>query len=534
VERDLTRLGGTRYDVLVVGGGIHGLFMAWDAASRGLSVALVEQEDFGSGLSFNHQRTVHGGLRAIETGDVRKALGQIRERRTWAVLAPHLVTPLPFVIGTYRLSRRSRGVIGPAFALYNALGRQRNRGLPPSLHLPPCRLVSREVVDAFPDIDPRGLTGGALWYDYQARHPDRLNGLVAAAARAAGAELVNYASAVAPLSSHHTIEGARIRDALTGREVDVRAKATVLAAGASLGDLLERFADRQGPPLVRAMNLLVNRPAAPMAFASPGASGRMMTAVPWRGFTLVGTYQSPSVVTGNSASSATAADLEAMLEEARVAFPTLAIASGDVRFVHHGLTPAVVRGRRVALMPESQVLTPASTGRGGLFGVVGVKFTTARQTAERLVDAVCDWLALAPRPCLTSVTRLPHGGAPDGVMQLLPRVVTVETGAAQALIDWYGTEAPAVAALSVELGLLDRLSPEGAVISGEVAYAVKAGHAWRLADVVFRRTSLGSAGSPGQAALVRAAEVMAGLLGWSDQRRREELDLVERRYRTPS
>jgi glycerol-3-phosphate dehydrogenase len=534
VERDLTRLGGTRYDVLVVGGGIHGLLIAWDAASRGLSVALVEQSDFGSGLSFNHQRTVHGGLRALETGDLRKVSGQIRERRTWAVLAPHLVAPLPFVIGTYRLSRRSRVLIGPAFALYNALGRQRNRGLPASLHLPSSCLVSREAVEAFPDIDRRGLTGGALWYDYQARHPDRLNGLVAIAARAAGADLANYASAVAPLTSRQAIEGARVRDELTGREVDVRARVTVLAAGASLGDLLERFANRQGPALVRAMNLLVNRPALPMAFASPGASGRMMTAVPWQGFTLVGTYQSPSAVTGNTRLLATSADIAAMLEEARVAFPSMAIEVGDIRFVHQGLTPAVVRGGRLELMPESQVLTPAWAGLSGLFGVVGVKFTTARQTAEQVVDALCDWLKLGPRPCLTSVTRLPHGGAPDDVLRSLPREVTADMEVARALIDWYGTEAPAVASLSVQLGLLDRLAPEMAVISGEVAYAVKAGHAWRLADVVFRRTPLGSAGSPGRTALARAAEVMSSLLGWSDERRREELDLVELRYRLPA
>jgi glycerol-3-phosphate dehydrogenase len=395
-------------------------------------------------------------------------------------------------------------------------------------------LVPRQVVEAFPDIDRRQLTGGALWYDYQARHPDRLNGLVAIAARTAGAELANYASAVGPLGSREAIEGARVRDELTGREVDVRAKVTVLAAGASLGGLLQRFANREGPALVRAMNLLVDRPAAPMAFASPGASGRMMTAVPWRGFTLIGTYQSPSAVTGNTAPLATAADIAAMLEEARVAFPAMAVEAGDIRFVHLGLTPAVVRGGRVELMPESHVLTPAWAGRGGLFGVVGVKFTTARQTAERVVDAVCDWLKLGPRPCLTSVTRLPHGGAPDDVLRSLPREATADIEVARALVDWYGTEAPAVVSLSVQLGLLDRLSPESAVISGEVAYAVRVGHAWRLADVVFRRTSLGSAGSPGPASLARAAEVMGSLLGWSDERRREELELVERRYRVPS
>src|SRR3954464_15742818 len=115
MPRTRTDLSIARYDLLVVGGGIHGLFAAYDAAQRGLSVALVEQDDFGSGLSFNHQRTIHGGLRAVEHAQWAKARQQIYERRTWAVIAPHLVRPLPFLIGTYRLSKRSRWIVRAGF-----------------------------------------------------------------------------------------------------------------------------------------------------------------------------------------------------------------------------------------------------------------------------------------------------------------------------------------------------------------------------------------------------------------------------------
>src|SRR5690606_27544822 len=89
-----------RFDLLVVGGGIHGLFAALEAAARGWSVGLVERDDFGSGLSFNHQRTVHGGLRTLQSGRIGKALRQIGARREWAVMAPHLVRPLPFLLPT--------------------------------------------------------------------------------------------------------------------------------------------------------------------------------------------------------------------------------------------------------------------------------------------------------------------------------------------------------------------------------------------------------------------------------------------------
>ncbi|HEX6945538.1 MAG TPA: FAD-dependent oxidoreductase, partial [Casimicrobiaceae bacterium] len=106
--RDLTRLESTAYDLLVVGGGIQGLTIAYEAASRGLSVALVESGDFGGGTSFNHQKTAHGGLRALSTGQIGRARESIRERRALARIAPWLLRPLPFIIGTYRSVVKNR------------------------------------------------------------------------------------------------------------------------------------------------------------------------------------------------------------------------------------------------------------------------------------------------------------------------------------------------------------------------------------------------------------------------------------------
>ena len=106
--RDPERVASTTYDLLVVGGGIHGLAIAYEAASRGLRSALVEAADFGSGSSFNHQKTVHGGLRALQSLQVRRAREAVRERRALARIAPWLLRPLPFLLGTYRSLLRSR------------------------------------------------------------------------------------------------------------------------------------------------------------------------------------------------------------------------------------------------------------------------------------------------------------------------------------------------------------------------------------------------------------------------------------------
>jgi glycerol-3-phosphate dehydrogenase len=164
--RDLDRLADGTYDVLVVGGGIYGLTIAYEAASRGLNVALIEASDFGSGASFNHQKTVHGGLRSLQGARLDLALESIRERRALARIAPWLLRPLPFLVGTYRSVTRNRLALRAAFKIDEWLGHKRNLGVEPELHLPAPRLVSKAAtLRLFAGIRPEGLTGGAEGYD---------------------------------------------------------------------------------------------------------------------------------------------------------------------------------------------------------------------------------------------------------------------------------------------------------------------------------------------------------------------------------
>src|SRR5437867_12978971 len=129
--RDVERLTGRTFDVLVVGGGIYGLTIAYDAAQRGLSVALVEADDFGSGTSFNHLRTIHGGLRYLQALDIRRARESVRERHTMARIAPHAVRPTPFALPLYRSLMRGKIALRAGFLLDRAVGAGRNRGLGP-------------------------------------------------------------------------------------------------------------------------------------------------------------------------------------------------------------------------------------------------------------------------------------------------------------------------------------------------------------------------------------------------------------------
>src|SRR3989442_11838711 len=127
--RDLDALAGRSFDVLVVGGEIYGLTIAYDAAQRGLSVALVEKDDFGSGASFNHLRTIHGGVRYLQTLDVARARESVRERRTTARIAPHAVRPLPFAVPLYRSLTKGKLAMRAGFLLDRFVAAVRNRGV---------------------------------------------------------------------------------------------------------------------------------------------------------------------------------------------------------------------------------------------------------------------------------------------------------------------------------------------------------------------------------------------------------------------
>ena len=532
MTRDLAPLQADSFDLLVVGGGIHGLFTAYDAAARGLRVALVERGDVGAGISFNHQRTIHGGLRALQGGQIRKCREQIRERRAWARIAPYLLRPLPFLIGTYRGTRRARIIIRTGFRLYDWIGRSRNVDVLPELHLPNGRVESAAATRRlFPGVPESALSGGAIWYDYQTVHPDRLTYLVALAAHQAGATIANYVEAIAPCRDGSRITGTTVRDAITGDTFDISAHATVLAAGSGLAALHDVYGVTGAPPLVRAMNLLLDRPAKDIALAAPSASGRMFTAVPWCGLVLVGTYQ-PDGAVREETREPLDPFIDAFLAELRTAFPALGATRDDIRFVHHALVPAQVTPRGLDLLAEPQVLLHAEAP--GIISLVGVKYTTARLAAERAVTSVMRTLHKPAGHSRTATTLLPHADVADSDGMLIETArtlrVTLDADVHRHLAGWYGTEASAVLRCAHSSAALARVSTNSPIIEGEAIYAVREAAAVRLDDVVFRRTPLGSAGDPGEEAISRLADVMARECGWDAGRRAAELAVVRERF----
>ena len=196
MTRDLGRLTAHTFDVLVVGGGIYGLTIAYDCAQRGLSVALIDRGDFGGGASFNHLRTIHGGLRYLQTLDVGRARESLRERRTFARIAPGALRPQPFVLPLTRSLTRGAVAMRAGFALDRMIAFDRNRDVPAALRLPAGMVLSRaEAIRRFPNLATPALAAAAMWHDYVSTESDRLTISFALAAAAHGAVLANYVQA---------------------------------------------------------------------------------------------------------------------------------------------------------------------------------------------------------------------------------------------------------------------------------------------------------------------------------------------------
>ena len=544
MQRDLRQLADTRFDVLVVGAGFYGVATAWDAAQRGLSVAIIDKDDFGAATSFNNLKTLHGGLRSLQALNVPQARLFIRERRALARVVPHLVRPLAFVVPTTRNPKRSKLLMRFGLAMNDVVAKDRNQGLPdPGTHLPPSRIVSRdEALRLNPVVSAQAVTGGAIWYDYQMHSSDRVTLSFLLSAIDAGASAANYLQVTRLLQEHARITGVMAEDRLTNTKFAIRAATVVNATGPWAAGLLAGLpAAAQGAPppkLSRAMNVVTRKIIGDHACGGV-ANGRYLFMVPWRDVAIIGT--SHDAHDGDADRfRVTRWDLEAFLKEAREAFPNASLPSSDVRFVHRGLLPMVSgSGSHVRLVKESRVVDHGQHGLPGLISMFGVRYTTARHTAQEAVDTVFRTMGYATPPaCRTAETPL-HGGSivhMDNFLKavLLRDVEGINADMLRRIASTYGTGYDSVLRIARDVPALARpLGQNCDVIGAEILHAAKQEMALKLGDAVIRRTEAGAAGHPGSDALERAATIMARVHGWDTARTKREVDEVEDFYKLP-
>jgi glycerol-3-phosphate dehydrogenase len=492
--RDLTRLADTEHEVLVIGGGIQGSCIAWDAALRGLRVALIERDDFGGATSANSLRIIHGGIRYLARGDVARMRESIRERSALLRVAPGLVEPLPVLVPTGPAGVPGRLALGAALALTHLLSPRRNRHLRSDRRIAVGRILSRrQCLQLAPALDPGSVKGGALWYDARMKHPERLTLAFVGSAASAGAQVANHAEAEGFQIQDGGIRAVYVVDRLTGLRHEVRARHVVIAAGPWTENLAV-LAGRSQPRAPRAarhalaLNLVIGRRLSEVALglrstaaAEPdpaGSSGRFLFLAPQERATLLGTWYG---VADDTADPEPALDrgTERLLSEFGRACPGLALSSVDVVARQWGRLPLKAGfepGPSDTLAERPRIESLRRGGPANLTTVEPVKFTTARGVAQSVVDGLLACMGLAPRSCRTAETPL-VGGEPARGDQPLPH---------------------------------------------RILRAAQEEMAMTLRDVVYRRTELGDPPGPDREAVRLAARIVGDALGWSEARRAAE------------
>jgi glycerol-3-phosphate dehydrogenase len=395
------------FDLLVIGGGFAGCATAWDAARRGWSVALIEREDFGAGVSAACYRIVHGGLRHLAGFDLPGFRLAVRERAFFLRALPHQVTPLAGLLPARRnrLTRRP-AVLRAALALNDALGWDRNCGVrDPAARIPAGGPVpAHEIARLCPFLPTAPGGGGVRFHDAVLDASERTVFAFAEAAARAGAVVLNHLAAEgADRRADGAVEAVRARDTLSGRELRVRARVVLDCAGPAAGGWL---APAERPARFSAGLQLVTGPVQTgghlVAFAAP--DGKEFFAMPRRGETVWGTFDSEHHGAPEDWR-IEESGIAAFLEVIRRALPGLEMRRDQVRRAFGGLRPwGCERSARAA--SRAGGLRPAAAPN--VWTLTAAKFTTARALAERALDQVRGRLPTARR-CDTAAQVLPGG-----------------------------------------------------------------------------------------------------------------------------
>ena len=537
-DRAVDTLARERFDVAVIGGGITGAGVALDAASRGYSVALVEQADFASGTSSRSSKLVHGGLRYLLNFDLGLVREALLERQLMVKLAPHLVRPLQFVVPAFHGARPDR-LVGIGLNMYDVMAapslrerrsaRRAGSGAgeadwSPARH----RVISgSEVARLLPALSARNPTGGYLFYDCQTDDA-RLVLTVLGEAERFGAICANRLRVTELAREDGHGPGVRVIDQESAREFTLRADNVVNATGVWADRIRpqEPHSEAEVPRIVpsRGTHITIDPADLPLNAGSivPAGRGRSIFALPWLGRSLIGTTDNHYAGDIEHVRPS-AADVDYLLQAVNQFFGAN-LGPGAVTGAYAGVRPLISSRdsrKSVDISRKAELYETSS----GLITITGGKLTTWRRMAKVTVDRLVEREGRRA-PCRTH--EIPLGAAIDPAA--LPRVEGVPEEAYGSLASRYGHGARAVLRIASERGELAQVILSGLPdLLAEAPFAARHEQARSVGDVLLRRTRLGLIAGRRlyprtSEAPLRVARAMGAELGWDERRVAAEVE----------
>lgn len=541
MKRNLEAIQNQPADLVIIGGGVHGLAAAWNAAQRGFQTVLLEKNDFGGAASAGSYKIIHGGLRYLQHLDLRRMRSSIRERRFFMQAAPHLVQPLAFMVPCYGRAIKSPEAMRMALFLNDIISWDRNHGLDPRNTLPRGQILSsEETLRNAPWLPREELRGGAVFYDGQMLHSERLSLGLARLADQAGARIANYAEVQTIQVSQGRVQGIEWIDHVSGREHCLPAKAVLNLAGC-WNHLLDQSLHPPNTQPVRrfskGIQFFTEGPSLPLAFSFEShqfdptsilqRGARMVFGAPFQDLNFWGTTD--TIYEGHPDDfSIERTEIEAFMEEINQALPGLNLKMNQVAGVCGGLRPldesTGMASNRSAIEDHQiqQNIFGAVTGRG-------IKYTTSRDFGRRCVDQIARFLDPSPPGPARQNERMPgtdYSSLADLEKQAesIPYPDTIR----ERLLHHYGSEWVHVQDLDQDPAAI--LSRESRIhlLPGEIRFAIQNEMAIHLDDVLLRRTSAANPRPPSAPLLTETARFMANALDWHSDVIEQEINRVRK------
>ena len=535
-----------RFDVIVIGGGITGASVAYEAATWGLKVALMEKRDFSWATSAVTSKLIHGGLRYLANGEFSLVRESLRERRVLENIAPNFVYPIPTMIThNAKPMKNNKWVVKAGMLLYDLLSYDKNHTWDPSKRIPVHRTISRRaVLQSEPNVRETGLTGASVYYDCHSIFPERLTLAFIKSAVAYGARVANHVRVegfVFDAGDH--VAGVKAKDLLTGMVQEIKGS-VVVNCGGPWADIVLGLATAkanncatlrrsEGIHIITSKKLISGK----YVVGAMTRSGRHFFLIPWRRHTLIGTTDKPFVGNPDEYRVTKQSILE-LIAEVNESFGDGKLSYADVLHTFGGLRPLVENQTQETYKcsRKYEIHDNACDGLEGLVTVEGGKYTTSRKLAENCLKIVEKKLGRKLGRSVTAGRYLAGCDIRD-MNVFLDSVRRDNKDFSEVTLEYlgrnYGTEYAAVLDLARGDSRLAEVLNEDGEIMAQVTYAVTREMARTLPDIVLRRTGIATLGNPGDQMLRKVAAVAASLLGWDSERVEKEIGQTNALLRIP-
>jgi len=532
------------FDVIVIGGGITGAAVAYEAASRGLKAALVEKKDFAWATSAATSKLIHGGLRYLANAEFGLVRESLRERRNLENIAPNFVHLIPMMMVHDCVCPKNNAMeIGIALKVYDALSYDRNRTWDRSKKIPPHRKITPdEALVLEPGIFAQGMKGASVFYDCANIFPERLTLAFIKSAVFHGARVANYAEVSGFIANGDgRVKGVEVKDLLNGATTELAGSMVVNCAG-PWADLLLGLARPESEPaaLTRSegIHIVTRKRVTGHVVSYMSREGRHFFMIPWRNHTLIGTTDQPFSGRPDEYR-VSRKSIEGLIDEVNTTLGTEVVAFDDVLYTYGGLRPLVddAASDTYGASRRYEIYDNATDGLEGLITVEGGKFTTSRSLAQAAVDLVEKKLKRRRSASPTARRYLWGSQIPDMKTFMLD-LFRENRDFAPTTLEYlgrnYGTEHQGVLDLARgERALRETVNHDGEIMA-QAVYAVRNEMARKLSDIVLRRTGIATLGNPGERVLEEVAVAAGRELGWDGRRIERELKETVKTLEVPT